>query len=141
VIHGTTHGGRKFTIDPQTRLEDDLWVGAYARGPFSDDAWQAGPYWQVLDLRPEFPDSIETPVDGPRVEALADQVEEMWARGPVLICCTAGVNRSPLVAAVVLMRRGRTAGEAIDFLRAERGDVVLCNPTFEAWLRGREVAA
>ena len=64
-----------------------------------------------------------------------------WAmdRGPVLVHCQAGLNRSNLVAAYALMLRGRTADEAITLLRERRSPAVLCNRTFESWLRANEV--
>lgn len=123
MIHGRTHYGREFDVETQSHIEGNLWVGAWA------------PAGQVLDLRDAFPDSIEDAVPVETVERLADTAESMLADGPVLICCTAGINRSPLVAARVLMRKGKTADEAIALLREKRGEIVLCNPTFEAWLR------
>jgi protein-tyrosine phosphatase len=110
-------------VEHRSHIDGNLWVGAFAPGV------------GVLDLREEFPDSIEQPVPADRVEGLAERAEVMLRSGPTLICCTAGINRSPLVAARVLMRQGRTADEAIALLRERRGDVVLCNPTFETWLR------
>ena len=52
----------------------------------------------------------------------------------VLIRCQAGLNRSGLVMALVLMREGYTPREAIDLIRARRGDIALCNKIFENWL-------
>ena len=124
MIHGRTHFGREFDVEHQSHIDGNLWVGAFTPGA------------RVLDLRDEFPDSIEAPVPADAIDVLAERAESMMADGPVLICCTAGINRSPLVAARVLMRAGKTADEAIALLRERRGDIVLCNPTFETWLRG-----
>lgn len=55
--------------------------------------------------------------------------------GPTPVHCQAGWNRSGLVSALALMMAGRTADEAISLLRAKRCDQVLCNKTFEIWLR------
>ncbi len=124
MIHGRTHFGREFDVADWSQIDGDLYVGACGWGG------------NVLDVRESFVDSIENEVPDTIIEGLADQAERLMENGPVLICCTAGINRSPLVAARVLMRRGRTADEAISLLRARRGDIVLCNPTFEAWLHG-----
>ena len=123
MIHGRTHFGREFDVEHQSHIDGNLWVGAFAPGE------------RVLDVRDEFPDSIEDPVPAERGEALTTRAEAMLTDGPVLICCTAGINRSPLIAARVLMRQGRSADEAIALLRERRHPIVLCNPTFEAWLR------
>ena len=58
-----------------------------------------------------------------------------WKAGKkVLIRCQAGLNRSGLVMALVLMRDGHSASDAIELIRSRRGDIALCNRTFEQWL-------
>lgn len=52
-----------------------------------------------------------------------------------LVHCQAGLNRSGLIAATTLIERGATPDEAISLLRAKRSPLVLCNETFENWLR------
>jgi hypothetical protein len=37
--------------------------------------------------------------------------------------------------ALVLIRDGYAPAEAIDLIRAGRGDSAMCNPIFERWLR------
>jgi protein-tyrosine phosphatase len=59
-----------------------------------------------------------------------------WKRGKkVLIRCQAGWNRSGLIMALVLMREGYTADEAINLIRQKRSPHALCNKGFENWLR------
>lgn len=54
----------------------------------------------------------------------------------VLIHCQAGLNRSNLIAARVLMLgKGLTADQAIRVIRAQRSPLALCNRHFENWLR------
>lgn len=65
------------------------------------------------------------------------QALECLAQGPTLIHCRAGLNRSGLVAASVLMELGRTADEAIGLLRERRHPQVLFNQHFERYLRAR----
>lgn len=98
--------------------------------------------WGVRELRFGFPDgplssfAIEHALD------LAHQAHRAWRRGQrVLIRCQAGVNRSGLVSALVLMFDGYTAADAIELLRCQRGQVVLSNAHFEAWLRTDAPAA
>ena len=58
-----------------------------------------------------------------------------WKRGQrVLIRCQAGLNRSGLITALVLIREGYTAEEAIRLQRAKRGNWVLFNQEFVQFL-------
>lgn len=52
----------------------------------------------------------------------------------VLIRCQAGLNRSGLVTALVLMLDGHSATEAVNQLRARRSPWALCNDAFVDWL-------
>lgn len=60
----------------------------------------------------------------------SDAVLDGLKKGPTLVHCQAGLNRSGLVAAFTLMRLGYTAQDAIDLLRRSRDKFVLCNETF-----------
>jgi protein-tyrosine phosphatase len=58
-----------------------------------------------------------------------------WKDGKrVLIRCQAGWNRSGLLMALVLIRDGHTASEAIDLIREKRSRHALSNFTFANWL-------
>ena len=58
-----------------------------------------------------------------------------WKNGRrVLIRCQAGWNRSGLITALVLIREGYSARDAIDMQRKRRSEWVLCNEHFERWL-------
>ena len=75
--------------------------------------------------------------DGPDREniiELATLVNECRDKGPTLVHCQAGLNRSGLVAGLALVLDGRTPREAIDLLRESRSPAVLCNKTFEQFL-------
>lgn len=79
-------------------------------------------------------DSLDQGLD--QVEELAWNLAERLGKGQVcLVHCQAGLNRSGLVTARTLMLRGHTADAAIALLRAKRSPLVLCNDTFERWLR------
>lgn len=63
-----------------------------------------------------------------------------WLNGKrVLIRCQAGWNRSGLLMALVLIREGHTASEAIDLIREKRSRHALSNFTFANWLLGTNV--
>ena len=78
-----------------------------------------------------------------QVEALYDIVRithRQWKSGNrVLVRCQAGLNRSGLVMALVLIRDGYTAADAIQLIRTQRGNAALCNSTFESWLLQTDV--
>jgi protein-tyrosine phosphatase len=58
-----------------------------------------------------------------------------WKQGKkTLIRCQAGWNRSGLLMALVLIREGLTAEEAIFKIRDKRSHNALCNTTFAKWL-------
>jgi hypothetical protein len=112
------------------RDEFDLIVTLYA------DA-QPAP-WGVEEMRFGFPDGRLTPAVIERVMRIAERAYRRWTDGDrVLIRCQAGVNRSGLVTALVLMHAGMSAEEAIALIRDRRSQVVLCNGAFEAFLRER----
>jgi hypothetical protein len=64
-----------------------------------------------------------------------------WKKGKrVLVRCQAGINRSGLVMALMLIREGYSAEDAITLMRGKRGQAVLANKHFEAWLKEVNVA-
>lgn len=68
------------------------------------------------------------------LQTLPAIIEALVLQGPTLVHCQAGLNRSGLVLALVLMGRGKTARDAIAHLRKRRHSAVLCNTHFEQWL-------
>lgn len=90
----------------------------------------------VEQLTVEMYDSLDEISD--QIDELADQVIRWLKDGKrVLVHCQAGLNRSSLVVARVLMKRHEmTADEAIKLIREQRSPVCLCNETFESYLRG-----
>lgn len=77
-------------------------------------------------------------VDEDSVESISDFViDALEKEHKVLVHCQAGLNRSSLIVARVLMKKyGKTADEAIDMIRAQRSPLCLCNDTFRQWLKG-----
>lgn len=95
-----------------------------------------GADWGMKEIRFPFYDSDMRDFDPqadlwlPVVEAHRD-----WKAGKrVLIRCQAGLNRSGLVMALVLIREGYSPTEAVDLIRSQRGQAALCNHHFEQWL-------
>jgi hypothetical protein len=73
-----------------------------------------------------------------QVDALSDLVIK-WLNEHcrVLVHCQAGLNRSSLVVARVLMKKYEmTADEAIAHIRSQRSPMCLCNDNFRQFLKG-----
>jgi protein-tyrosine phosphatase len=92
--------------------------------------------WNVKEVRYGFADGDMT--DFSPEDDLAFAVREMhadWKAGKrVLVRCQAGLNRSGLITALILIRDGYSPTDAVRLIRAGRGEVALCNDTFVRWL-------
>lgn len=135
ILPGLFQGG--------TEDDDVVMVGApqRLRGSFPFDVVvtlyaDANPApWGVEEIRFGFYDSRLSTADAMRVLRLARDVHRRWSHGDtILIRCQAGVNRSGLVTALVLMLEGHTPQEAIDLIRRRRSPWALNNADFENWL-------
>jgi hypothetical protein len=94
--------------------------------------------WLVKEFRFPFPDGPIDPATIPEIEALAEWAFSMWKSGErVLIRCQAGMNRSSLITALVLMRDGKSADEAIALIKERRSPYVLSNSHFVKYLEER----
>lgn len=88
--------------------------------------------WGVEEIRYGFPDAELEPADLARIQAIAAYAGARWQEGArVLVRCQAGVNRSGLVLALILMHIGWDVGRAVDHLRKARSPRVLSNADFE----------
>lgn len=65
-----------------------------------------------------------------RLEHIVDIAHDFASKGKTLIHCHAGLNRSGLVTALVLIRQGMTPAEAIKLIRHRRWHQALNNETF-----------
>lgn len=101
-------------------------------------AWAQPCDWEVEELRYGFPDADPRHADMSRVVRAAQWAHERWRAGDtVLIRCQAGLNRSGLVTAMVLILDGASPEQAITRIRARRSPVALCNDHFVDWLLDR----
>jgi len=98
-------------------------------------AWARPAGWGTEELRYGFMDGG---LDADTVRTVVDTarwVHRRWSAGAtVLVRCQAGLNRSGLITALVLMLEGRSALEAIALLRERRSPWALCNDAFVRWL-------
>lgn len=91
--------------------------------------------WFVRELRYGFWDHDMKDFDAEDLFDIVRIAHTDWKNGKrVLIRCQAGWNRSGLITALVLIREGYSARDAIDMQRSKRTRHVLCNRDFENWL-------
>ena len=83
----------------------------------------------------EFPDATISHIDLGRLKQAVEFGYNRWLAGDrVLIRCQAGLNRSGLVTALILMSTGLDAESAILEIRKNRADIALFNEGYVAWL-------
>ena len=96
--------------------------------------------WFVREIRYGFYDHDMNDFNVEDLHDIVAMTHTQWKSGKrTLIRCQAGLNRSGLVMALVLIREGYTAAEAIHLIRSQRGQAALCNSTFERWLLGTDL--
>lgn len=97
--------------------------------------------WGVHEQRFGFPDADLDGATVERVNELADWLYGRWSSGEtVLARCQAGLNRSGLVVALVLLRAGWAPKEAVDLIRKQRSPHALCNPDFQDYILARSTS-
>jgi Dual specificity phosphatase, catalytic domain len=139
VLPGLLIGTR---LDASTEFET---LGVDVIVDLEDWKWAWTPPVPLGRLYVSFPMDDDDRVD-PQVPQLATFIASLVSSGRrVLVHCTEGLNRSGVVVARALMEMGRTADEAIELVRRQRGPSVdgfpaLGNEAFVEWLR-REGAA
>lgn len=152
-IEGFVPHAERSGLDPNLRVElishvdGNLWQGGCRDGVTLPSDFQRvlSLYkWEEYILPPgcervtvTMYDAAEEP-DLREIAELAALVNGWLDKGyKTLVHCQAGLNRSGLLAAATLMQRGtHNADEAIKLLREKRCDLVLCNRSFDEWLRG-----
>lgn len=89
----------------------------------------------VQEFRYAVPDASIADLDLERLRDAVEFAHARWKAGDrVLIRCQAGLNRSGLVTALVLIKEGNTPQAAIDLIRVKRDRDALCNADFAEWL-------
>lgn len=100
--------------------------------------WAAPVGFGVEERRFGFPDGEMIDEYVSRIEALAEWAHGEWASGRrVLIRCAGGMNRSGLITALVLLRAGYAADDAVALIKQRRSPDALTNASFVAYLRSR----
>ncbi len=143
------NGGEAFQVPLLTSITDDLWIGGVVPGATLPERFvhvvACHPWtpWTILhavrsyQAFPMTDDQAGTLPAPALLDALAAWVNVCRQDGTTLVHCAVGLNRSALVAGLALVRDGMDPGMAITMLRAKRSEYALCNPAFEAFLRGQ----
>ena len=112
---------------PRTDLPFDAIVTMYA--------WARPADWNIQEFRYGVPDASITDIDLDRLRQAVDFGYDRWKQGDrVLVRCQAGLNRSGLVLALILIKDGLTPTQAIARIRDNRGEDALFNRDFHNWL-------
>lgn len=141
------HGNTPFDVPFISEVHERLFVGGCRDGlvlpPNIEHVVSLYP-WESYRPRREIRSSLSVRMydaldvgNEDLVYGIARWVNECIGDGPTLVHCQAGLNRSGLVTALSFILDGHSAADAIDRLRERRSPAVLCNPSFEAWLRER----
>lgn len=98
-------------------------------------AWAQPADWRVQEFRYGVPDAAIADIDLDRLRQAVEFGFNRWQAGDrVLIRCQAGLNRSGLVTALILIRSGYSAAQAIELIRTNRAEIALFNQEYESWL-------
>lgn len=140
----TAHKGMYFDVPFMTEIAPNLWQGGCQNGlvlPRAIKHLLSLYKWESYDVAHKLRTS-HTVTMYDSLDQATDQIDR-WARwvnarrrtGAVLVHCQAGLNRSSLVTGRALMLEGMPADEAITLIRDKRSPAVLCNQSFEDYLR------
>jgi protein-tyrosine phosphatase len=111
----------------RTDLPFDAIVTMYAYAQPAD--------WKVQEFRYGVPDATIEDIDLDRLKQAVEFGYNRWMAGDrVLVRCQAGLNRSGLVTALILMSTGLDAETAIDQIRTKRAESALFNEDYVTWL-------
>ena len=98
-------------------------------------AWARPVDWNVQEFRYGVPDASISQINLSRLRQAVDFGYIQWKKGDrVLVRCQAGLNRSGLVTALILIKDGHSPREAINLIRNNRGEAALFNESFVNWL-------
>lgn len=147
-VQGISTEGNPFDVPFISQIDGNLWQGGVVDNlllpVFFQHVISLHP-WNAYHLAPghELLSNMAVKMyDHPdqgfeQVEAVAEWVDHCCDIGPTLVHCQAGLNRSGLIVARVLMMRGYAPADAITEIRAQRSPACLTNQAFEQWLLDR----
>lgn len=143
----TTHGNMEFSAPWISLIQGNIYQGGCENGlvlpPFIKNIVSLYPWERWTVEHDDFEqlheivmyDSESSPVDHAQLVEIAELIIELNDRGPVLVHCQAGLNRSSLCVGAALVLMGSTGADAIELIRKKRSSACLCNRVFEQKLR------
>ena len=127
-------------LSDRDEILPDLWIGGHPKDVaefkyvfclVNKCAYQIACH-QTVTIAP-FED-VAGELPGELIHDIADQVVKCHRRGKTLVHCEHGLNRSPLVIGLTLVKLGYTPADAVARLKEVRYFDVLNNRTFNEWL-------
>jgi protein-tyrosine phosphatase len=98
-------------------------------------AWARPADWNIQEFRYAVEDGSITKIDLNRLrEAVLFGYNRLQSGDRILVRCQAGLNRSGLVTALIMMMHGYSAIDAIELIREKRHEDALFNESFANWL-------
>lgn len=98
-------------------------------------AWANPADWKVQEFRYGIYDSDISQIDLDRLKQAVEFGYNRWLSGDrLLVRCQAGLNRSGLVTALIMMSTGLDAETAIEQIRKNRAEIALFNTHYVEWL-------
>ncbi len=148
----------RYSIEYPTELWSEILPGLWQGGTDDDDvdvqktvpaiqpkhfdtvvtayAWANPVDWFVKEIRFGFYDGTMADFDSAELEDIVSMAYADWKRGKkVGVRCQAGMNRSGLIVALILMKDGYTADQAIGLIREKRSKHALFNKKFVEYLK------
>lgn len=139
------HGDTPFNVPYISHIDGNLYTGGCSDGLLLPDSIEhvISLYpWESYKIRHELSSLTQVMVYDEEPDIALFKGLAQWAvacvdDGATLIHCQAGLNRSAFLAALVLIKRGMKASEAVALLREKRSSAVLCNPYMAKYLLGQ----
>lgn len=138
------HGNTPFDVPYISQITKNLWMGGCTNGLILPNEIQhvISLYpWESYDIAHQLKSCLEVRMydasgepNHQQVVGIADWVNVCRDDAPTLVHCQAGLNRSGLITATALARRGMKAKDAIDYVREARSPACLCNQSFVEYL-------
>lgn len=98
-------------------------------------SWAHPVDWHIQEMRYGIPDTHIKDFDLSKIFEIAYWGYKKWSKGEkLLVRCQAGLNRSGLITALILMINGLDAKSAINQIREKRTELALFNHNYVDWL-------